>query len=177
MADRARVSLEMSRETKDEWNDYIEDSHHQTLSGLVRYAVAREIDGDDEDDEHPRSPDIEEYVGAIIERLDGIEANQDGLSERLASVESEVRHDHRITRVASSVFEVLPTEGDVAQYEAGEAPHIEPGLAPSGEPRHIADAAEAERMDVERALRKLLDETPRVRMTERDGQEVYYIDE
>lgn len=174
VADRVRVSLEVTGETKAQWEQYVEDNGYGTLSGMVRRAVAKEIDGDDTEVSLPDRLDhrIETILGAVQE----VQRTQESMEKRIDQMESEMQQDQRLNRMTSRVMQVLPSEDHQARFEDGEVPRMEPDCAPSGRLPDIAGVLDADPVDVQRAVEKLLDESHRVRVKQHEGEEVYYLD-
>ena len=118
MADKQRVNLVVHNETKQKWDNAVEEStEYSSLSDLIRQAVAHELaDGNqtanDTNTEAPESEAIQGNLDALQDVTDAlarIESSLNGLDQRVGNLESEISASQADTGLQNQLFEVLPT--------------------------------------------------------------------
>jgi hypothetical protein len=201
MTEKAQVNVKIDPEKKKRWVNYKDESPHvNSLSDLVRTGVAKEIAESETDDttQSSQAEASEEVLTALSELQNQVR----GMGERLEAVEQSTQQDPEITKLASEIFEILPTEEEVEKWVNGndeidyipgdgavvisgsvleeekvttpieEVPHA----IESGTPEAIGSEVEAEYQKVDDALDKLADDMARVRSSEYDGKTRYWRD-
>lgn len=90
MGDHARVNLRVEQETKEKWDEFVEESdHYTTLSGMIRAVVNAEVNsGHDETDES------DGRQMQADERFDQLEGRLDDLEELLEEAKSGAPEDY-----------------------------------------------------------------------------------
>lgn len=104
------VAVRLVKEKKKRWEDYVEESHQNTLSQLIRIATEREIARD-----NPLKPpeEAEEDLGEpspeVMHKLDQISNKLQSVDRRLSAIESDRYGDEDLTELATEVYRILPS--------------------------------------------------------------------
>lgn len=115
------VAVRVSRNKKERWEEYTEESHQNTLSQLVRIAVEREIA--QEDSLRPpeqRGQNTTEPASEVVDKLDEIKSNLRAIDRRLSTLESDRYGDEDITELATSIHSILPSSIAEIQHAVAE---------------------------------------------------------
>jgi len=171
MADKKRVNLMVSPETKTEWDNAVEDStEYSSLSDLVRKSVAHELSQPPgaasrtaEGRETTQSEGTEaqmEAIEQITKTLGRMETTLSDLDSRLTNVEQEVTASARAD-LKNEVFAALP------EYDSEDSPDGKSAA-------EIAEEVGSERERVSDVLTRLEDQTGAIRVTaSEEGQQFY----
>lgn len=92
MADKAQISLRVDESLKSNWTDYVEESDEfETLTGLIRAAVSKEMNGRQTGDStsHPEGmtdeiADLQASVDVVEEKIEELQQTADRTLEEVA---------------------------------------------------------------------------------------------
>lgn len=164
-----------SAEQKERWQEYAEEMGFRNLSGLFRFAIEKEVNGDGNGAVGGSIPDdLTEQFSELMEGMNRIESRVQDLDQRLSGIESEVREDPEIKQLASEVFAVLPTKDEIIDYYVNDL--YKEGPATGGTIEGIASELDEVEYRVKDALDRLQKDTHQVGQTtlrkERQKQEI-----
>lgn len=123
------LAVRLSKEKKKRWQDYVEASNQPTLSQLVRIATEREIAREnplEEGDSESQGPAPE-----VTDKLEQISHKLQSVDRRLSAIESERYGDEDLTKLATEIYDVLPSS--IAEIQSAIAQNKKPSL--SNEPQ------------------------------------------
>jgi Arc/MetJ-type ribon-helix-helix transcriptional regulator len=167
------TSFAVDADTKEEWENHVEEGGYSSLSHLIRVAVSREVEEESETDSGRKSSQLSSTVvdrlSTIEEEMQELERSIHEFNSRLKSVEQEVsRPSSDVQILASDVFDILPTASEVES--AGVVTNDGPSV---GTVEWLTDRPEldASRIGVQSALEHLEESTSLVQQND-DGQ--YY---
>lgn len=105
----ARVNVSVEDEQKNRWEEHVEDSpEYTTLSQLVRSAIEAEI-ADEAGSQPLESPGMNED---FLEQFGELKSEIRDVKDRLGRVEENVKENPELEKLASEVFDILPTKDD-----------------------------------------------------------------
>lgn len=110
MADRSEfVGVRLAPDEHEKFTEYIEDSNEfDTMSRFFRTVAYRYIATEDEES----SLDPEEIVEAVGTAVTPLFERLDQMEEHIVSIDSNVRDDDKIDRLARDIYSSLPTHSD-----------------------------------------------------------------
>ena len=167
------TSFAVDADTKGEWEKHVKEGGYSSLSHLIRVAMSREVEEESsissDSSSSQTSPETIDKIGTIEERIQELEGNVHEVNSRLKSVEQEVsRPSSDVQTLASDVFDILPTAGEVesASVVTNDGPLI-------GIVKWLTDRPEldASRVGIQSALEHLEESTSSVQQNDK-GQ--YY---
>ncbi|MFC7027833.1 hypothetical protein ACFQJ5_09975 [Halomicroarcula sp. GCM10025324] len=104
------VAVRLSRNKKERWEDYVEESPMTTLSEVLRLAMEKEISRDDPITAPDTSgADSQEPSPEVIHKLDQISNKLQSMDRRLSAIESDRYGDEDLTELATEVYRILPS--------------------------------------------------------------------
>lgn len=104
------VAVRLSKEKKNRWEDYVEESHQPTLSQLVRIATEREIArGNPLEPPEQGDSTSQEPAPEVVHKLDEISNKLQSMDRRLSAIESDRYGDEDLTKLATEVYRILPS--------------------------------------------------------------------
>lgn len=159
MAEREQINIRVSPSTKRAWEEYVADSFaHNSITGLIRVAIANEIDGSKSSQD---SADHTDDLAEILESVRRVENDLTDLGTRVRSIERKVERRPDIMKLATEVFDRLPTtkpgteewQAKVARYSPDQST-VWPGTVEA-----IAAALDSDERDIRDALERLQSDT------------------
>jgi hypothetical protein len=115
------IAVRVSRNKKERWEEYAEESHQNTLSQLVRIAVEREIAQEDSlQPPEQRGQDTTEPASEVVDKLNEIKSNLRAIDRRLSTLESDKYGDEDITELATNIHAILPSSIAGIQHAVAE---------------------------------------------------------
>lgn len=176
MPDKKQINLQVSQSQRKRWKQYADETH-RSLSDLIRLAVEKEINQDEQTAEGLSDEAIRQ-LSTLVEGVERVEQKAGDLETRLRSIETEVKDDPSIKALANSVFEVLPdSEEEVmeAEHQDQKAEPVSPSTkASSGRVGDIAEALDEPVNRVREALSHLREETTLVQTADWNDGTRYY---
>jgi uncharacterized protein YfkK (UPF0435 family) len=114
------LAVRLSKEKKKRWEDYVEASNQPTLSQLVRIATEREIAR--ESPLEKVDSESQEPAPEVTDKLEQISHKLQSVDRRLSAIESERYGDEDLTKLATEIYDILPSsiveiQSAVAQNE------------------------------------------------------------
>jgi hypothetical protein len=178
---RARINFVVKPDQKQRWKRYTQEEgdEFQSLSQLVRRSVEKEINQSDsviDTDSNGHTSKIPE----IVEGLQDLTKAVEDLDTRLRSIEQAVRDDPEMRELANRVFELLPSQEELDEYESivdeagGKPPDSVRNRENSGRIEDLARAVGESDHRVRKALEKLQEDTHQVHTCERHGDVRFY---
>lgn len=175
-----QVNVVVTEGQKTRWKQYLDENgaEFQSLSHLIRQAVEQEVSSNEPDTQAHSKPsrnndEILDAIGRLDDKLQGFET-------RLASIENDVRNDPDVREIANHLFEYLPTNDELLDYEQTVA---EVGTQPpdevvpcykSGKIPDLATTIEEPQHRVREGLERLQRDTHQVHTLDRDDETRYY---
>lgn len=160
-SEKVQMNFLASQSQRERWEEYAEQKGFRNLSGLFRFAIENEVDADSGSGDGAVSEELTEQLSEMVEGMNRIEERIHDLDNRLATIETEVREDPSVKKLASEVFGVLPTHEEVIEHAKAEQPRG--SAAAAGTIEGIASEVDEEEYRVEQALSKLQQDTHQVR--------------
>jgi hypothetical protein len=189
MADRnkEKVHLWVDPEKKSEWQAYVDESLEvDSLTQLVRNAVSVYMNQGGLAGQRNGVPEqsnvtVQQDNSEIIEGINRIESQISGLDDRLLSLKSMAEQSPELRDVMMKVHDVLPIQepgSETHQIEKNRltGPDEYGSFAWDGKPSTIAEQIDIEEYWVDMALRKLTEESERVKSRSNEGGAYYWKD-
>lgn len=121
MTDNVRVNLLVSADTKDQWDQAVEDDDvAESLSQLVRLGVNQYISADTGLSEGSQTVDLDDTE--LTTRVQRVESKIDQINAKMENVVLSVAEERLFCSPKQAIMSVLPTAPDV-DPEDREMPH------------------------------------------------------
>ncbi|WP_435128412.1 hypothetical protein [Halobaculum sp. D14] len=179
--DKEQVNLWVDPKRKENWREYLEeDSEFQYLSQLIRQAVEQEINQTHNGTDSAKLPkNIAANFDDLRGSIDQLEQVMQEVEKRLSGLEREVRDDPKVRKLANEVFEILPTQAGIKEYEqkvsdGASLREIGATRADSGRIGPIAEALDVRESQVRAALDRLQEDTHQVHEMDWNDETRYY---
>lgn len=110
MPDRSEtIGVRLTPAEREKFENFLEDSNEfDSISRFFRTIAHRYIATDDED----QSLDPQEIIGAVDTAVTPLEEQLERIEEHVVSIDSNVRNDDKIDRLARDIYSSLPTHRD-----------------------------------------------------------------
>lgn len=102
------VSVRMTEEKREKWEEYIPKCDAENVSQLVRMAVKHEIDGRADAPQSPENAIEPEVMGEVTDGINQLQKGLRGVKTRLSTIEKEVELTDTMD-TEDAVFRALPT--------------------------------------------------------------------
>lgn len=164
-----RVTLKVTETQKDRWETYAEDNpEYDNLSDLVKLSVEKEMSGalDREAVEQlDVSIDYDDIVRAVEAGLSDVNERLESVDDRLADVESTVKTNDDISKLARDIYEemvVVEDEAEMRELGPMVSQEVEEELAIQSTPGAWATLFDVDEEDARRALSRAVQLFPDV---------------
>lgn len=185
--EKAHVHIAVNKSVKEEWQAYLEEPYTEgSLTSLIERAVGQYIQGEDSGNPSRQATETEQTPPQTAEVVNGmarLENLMEDVSDRLSAVEREMGHSENMKADMERVYDVLPPEpfGSTEWRKEKVKPESEHG-------RHIAWEGTVDDISEEigimistknarRALKRLKEDTKRVKSETIDGETRYWRNE
>ena len=156
--DDVQINFIASPAQKERWEEHANGAGYRSLSGFLRTAAEKETNRGSMDGGVPT--DVTEQLSEVIEGLNRVESRIRDFDTRLATLESEIREDPDIKKLANEVFSVLPTRNQAIEYAKRDTPPDE--KVSDGTVEGIAAVLDAEEYRISDAIDKLQEDTHQI---------------
>ncbi|UTF53413.1 hypothetical protein [Natronosalvus rutilus] len=180
----ARVNLEVQKETKEEWEKAAKNDPNAggNLSGFVRSAVMAKINNNSEshgkEDIHKEITELKDMVADLTQSLQTTNA-------RLSELETDIRSDPEIEKLANELFSRLPTEREFEEWHGGKGEKLKLDQQPEekrtivkaergGELDAFTEILDCSPLEIQDAINYLMKSTPLIQEAEISGETRVY---
>lgn len=102
------VSVRVTEERREKWEEYIPECDAENMSQLVRMAVKHEIDGRADAPQTPENVIEPDAIGEVTEGITELQQAVSDVQTRLSSIEEEIEVTDAMD-IQDAVFRALPT--------------------------------------------------------------------
>jgi len=143
------VAVRLSRDKKKRWEDYVEESHQPTLSQLIRIATEREIArGNPLESPEEGEGGTQEPAPEVIHKLEEISNKLQSMDRRLSAIESDRYGDEDLIKLATEVYQILPSSISEIQQAVAQKEDAFPGEEDEVDIEYMAEAMGAGESEV-----------------------------
>jgi hypothetical protein len=122
------VAVRLSKEKKNRWEGYVEESPMTTLSEVLRLAMEKEISREDPiTASATNGADSQDPAPEVIHKLDQISNKLQSMDRRLSAIESDRYGDEDLTELATEVYRILPSSISEIQQAVAQKEDAMPG--------------------------------------------------
>lgn len=139
------VAVRISKEKKQRWTDYVEESPLATLSEVVRLAMEKEIAREEPLTASAESgADSQEPSPEVIHKLDQISNKLQSMDRRLSAIESDRYGNEDLTKLATEVYRILPRSVNEIQQAIAQKESVTPESENQGDIEFMGEAMDDE---------------------------------
>jgi uncharacterized phage infection (PIP) family protein YhgE len=180
-----RVNLEVPDKTKERWEQAANNDPNAggNLSGFIRAAVQSRINESESASEE--SGDVGEELADIKQMIQNLSESVDTANRRLSKLETEVKGDPDIEKLANKLFAQLPTKDEFDEWHSGQSETVKLTKQPTentervraergGDIEAFAEVIDHPLSEIREAVAWLRKEVPLVQETEINGRTRVY---
>jgi hypothetical protein len=103
----AHIGVKVDQSTKERWQEYVEESSHGSMSGLIRQAVREEMRRDETDAEIPQA--LEQRINEVAETQQTLGGQMDQVQDTVQEVVEETgeQYPEEVIELAEDIAEDL----------------------------------------------------------------------
>lgn len=141
------AAVRLSKKKKEKWEEYVQESHQPTLSQLIRIATEREIargnplEPPEEENSNSKDPAPE-----VVHKLEEISNKLQSMDRRLSAIESDRYGDEDLTKLATEVYQILPSS--ISEIQQAVAQNEGTDLGNEADVGYMSDAMSTDEEEV-----------------------------